>query len=105
MVDIDREISPRLVHGHTQVGTAVKKLFVLDLECFKGILLRAPGQFDPVPNTACVWVGGEFVTADSVDTGGMPIAPGESLYIPVASSGRLFVVSTVEAQDIAWILT
>ncbi len=105
MSDTYRETTKTFIHRHETVGTYVTKLnnntgFVP----VKGILLRAPGSFDPKPNTDCVWVGGAAVTPDSAQaTGGMPIAPGESLHIPSdLIGGDIYLVSTGNNQDIAW---
>ncbi|MEN6406094.1 MAG: hypothetical protein ABFC77_06435 [Thermoguttaceae bacterium] len=71
--------------------------------CNKGVLLRTPGSVDPTPNAVCVWVGGACVTADSDgQTGGMPIPPGESLFVPIDDPSRLWVVSTDANQNVAW---
>ncbi len=106
MAEIYKETARRFIHRHMVVGTSSAKLNNnTDFIPWKGILLRAPGAFDPKPNIACVWVGGAAVTADSAQaTGGMPIAPGESLHIPSdLIEGDIYLVSTDNDQDIAWI--
>ncbi len=105
MSDVYREVARKFIHRHVVVGAAAVQLnnntgFVP----VKGILLRAPGNLDPEPNTACVWIGGASVTADSNPaTGGMPVAPGESLHIPSdLVEGDIYLISTENDQDIAW---
>lgn len=106
MTEIYKETARRFVHRHVTVGTSVVKLNNnTDFTPWKGILLRAPGAFDPNPNIACIWIGGAAVTADSAQaTGGMPIAPGESLHIPSdLIEGDIYLISTENDQDIAWL--
>ena len=46
----------------------------LDFKLCRGILLRAPGAGDLVPNTDIIYIGRACVTADSnPGTGGMPL--------------------------------
>lgn len=102
---IDKETvdANSLRNGHTSVGTTPQKLSDLDTKVVKGILLRCPGSVDPVSNTAPVWIGGPAVTADSTATGGIPILPGSSMMVPLERLDSLWVVSTVNNQDIAWL--
>ena len=94
-----------LIHGHTTVGTSIVQLTTINDSVFKGVLLRCPGSSDPVPNGSPIWVGNIFVTADSTaDSGGLPIAPGEALFIPIDDPSNLYVRSTAAGQDIAWML-
>jgi hypothetical protein len=70
----------------------------------KGILLRAPGSGDDSPNSAPVYVGGAGVTADNMpETGGMPICPGETLFVPLENLELLYAISTAANQQLAWI--
>jgi len=93
-----------LKHGHAVVGATAAKLTLLDFPCMKGVLLRAPGADDPVPNTAPIWIGSSAVTADSdPGTGGIPILPGESFSLPIDNPTDAWVVSTAADQDLAWL--
>lgn len=93
-----------LNHGHKVVGATAVKLTDLAFFCMKGVVIRAPGTDDPVPNTAVIWVGSAAVTADSdPGTGGMPIAPGESIVLPIDDPTTAWVVSTAANQDVAWL--
>lgn len=103
-VEINKETSKTngLQNGHTVVGATPTRL-CLQFPTLRGILVRCPGNNDPVPNDAPIWVGREGVTADSGPRGGMPILPGHNIFIPVDDPSELFCVSTMEDQDIAWI--
>jgi hypothetical protein len=94
----------RIRQGHKTVGTSAVQLTTVSVEMEKGLLLRAPGSTDPVPNTAPIWVGiNEGVTADSNQgSGGMPLVPGASITIPASLANDLWVISTAVSQDIAW---
>lgn len=102
---IDKETvgAGSLRNGHTVVGATPTKLTDLTSTVVKGILLRCPGSVDPVSNTAPVWIGGPSVTADSSETGGIPILPGDSMMVPLERLDSLYVVSTAINQDIAWL--
>lgn len=71
---------------------------------YRGILLRCPGSKDPTPNTRPVWIGRKGVTANSGDTGGMPVVPGSSLFVPIDDPTQLYAVTdTMVDQDLAWL--
>jgi len=87
-------------HGQTTVGVAIVQVIELANVTFtKGILLRAAGDNDPTPNTNVIWVGGPAVTAND----GMPLAPGETLSLPLENGSRLYAISTAADQKLAWI--
>jgi hypothetical protein len=102
-MDIYKEAIGTLLHGHQTVGTTRRQLVDGKYDILKGVLLRAPGSCDPTPNTAAVWVGGKSVTSDSGPTGGMPLTPGESMFLPVDDPTQIYLISTDDNQDIAWI--
>jgi hypothetical protein len=86
MAEITKENATDLFHGHCPVGQTRRRLSEASIPVLKGVLVRAPGVVDPVPNTACVWVGGGAVTASSDEAdGGVPIPPGESLFVPLTT--------------------
>jgi len=59
----------------------------------KGLLVKAPGPTDDAPNTASVFIGnGASVSADQTDAGGFPLAPGESVTLPLDSIDRLYAI-------------
>ena len=100
--DIGKESAHDLFNGHCAAGVVARRLSAESTPCNKGVLLRTPSVVDPVPNTACVWVGGEGVTASNAANGGMPIPPGQTLFVPIDDPARLWVISTDADQDVAW---
>jgi hypothetical protein len=100
-----KETSPasNLCHGHVVVGPTPVPLTALDFKLCRGILLRAPGAGDLVPNTDIIYIGRACVTADSnPGTGGMPLLPGAVLELPLEDPSQLYAVSLSAAQDLAW---
>lgn len=92
-----------LRNGHKTVGATAVQLTPQSIQVEKGILLRAPGSADPVPNTAPIWIGQTpTVESNSTGAGGFPLAPGESISLPVNNPSELYVISTVADQTIAW---
>jgi hypothetical protein len=101
---IVKDTTCKFYHGHKSVGTSPTKIIVPGYKFIKGIVLRAPGDNDPVSNNAPIWIGRADVTANSNEAaGGMPIAPGESLTLPLESGKDLYAISNTANQDIAWI--
>lgn len=101
---IHKESVNKIAHGHVVIGVAKVKIDLGSFTFVKGILFRCPASDDPVANVAPIWIGGSTVTADStVATGGMPIAPGESLFIPFDFDSDLYAISTSASQDLAWL--
>jgi hypothetical protein len=92
-------------YGHKVVGATAVRLTNVSTKMVQGILLRAPGDLDPTPNTHTIWIGNNgSVTADSaVATGGMPLVPGASITIPAQDVNDIWVIAGAAAQDIAWI--
>lgn len=106
-VEITKETVPALAHGHVTVGTSpVRVAARIDQKVFKGILIRAPGASDDTPNTEVIYVGiNSSVTADyDSETGGMPLTPGTSLFVPVENPSTLWAISTSGGQDLAWMV-
>lgn len=103
-VDIANEVVAEFLHGWVDVGTSeVQVAPNVPAEVHKGILVRAPGSTDDVPNTAVVYVGHAGVTAnDEVATGGWPLAPGNSVNIPISDPSELFVISGSVSQHLAY---
>ncbi len=103
LTDIGKEAATALAFGHCPVGITARRLTDTPTPCQKGVLVRAPGSVDPTPNTACVWVGDSRVLASSdQQRGGMPVPPGEALFVPIDDPNRLWAVSTADNQDLAW---
>lgn len=102
-MDVVKEAVEEFFNGHATAGTTKSKLTDLSFPLNKGVLIRCPGGSDPVPNTAPVWIGGQNVTANSnAQTGGVPILPGDVLFIPIDKPSKLWVISTGNNQDVAW---
>ncbi|TXH41137.1 MAG: hypothetical protein E6Q97_38250 [Desulfurellales bacterium] len=93
-------------HGHTTVNT-VRSLAVgteLPDGNYSGVLIKAPGPTDDTPNSVPIYLGHDNVTADYSVSGGFPLAPGESVTLPLRYVSDLYVVSTANNQSIAWFL-
>lgn len=100
-----KETSPNgdLQHGHTVVGPTAVPLTTAPAKFTRGIIVRAPGAGDLVPNTDIVFIGRSAVTADSAEgTGGMPLLPGASMELPLEDPSQVYVISLSPAQDVAW---
>ena len=100
-----KETSPsrELRHGHTVVGRTPVPLTNLSFKFNRGVLVRAPGAADSVPNTDIVFIGGPNVTADTTDTGGLPLVPGNAAELPIEDPSLVYAVSGSESQDLAWL--
>lgn len=70
----------------------------------KGLLIKAPGTTDDTPNTESVFIGRSSVTADWAATGGFPLAPGESITLPIEEVGSLYAISASGSQHLNCIL-
>ena len=104
-MELYRETVKYVANGHTLVGLVATQLSLTTYKINKGVLLRAPGAVDSISNTTAIWVGNQAVTNDSnPDTGGMPIIPGASLFIPIDDITLLYVIAGAVDQDIAWMV-
>lgn len=92
-----------IANGHVRIGKEPAQLTIVNYEVMKGVLLRTPGSGDPEPNTAPIWIGGPNSRADSSLKGGMPLTPGESMFVPIDDITKLWAVSTEDGQDLAWL--
>lgn len=104
-VEILKESVQQWFNGHKSVGLTAVPLTTIGYDLQKGVLIRAPGTGDPTANTTCVWVGrAANVTADSNEqTGGMPIPPGEAVFVPTDDPRKVYLISDDVTQDVAWI--
>jgi len=105
-VEITKETVREMLHGWTTVGTSPVPITPLQLIPYKGILLFAPGTAYPGGgNSAPIWVGGPRVTADQNEgTGGTPIVPGSSLFVPLDKPDIIYVVSNAVTQKLSWMV-
>lgn len=97
VIGISEGVGP--AHGHVVVGTTAAPLVeesVIDVK--KGVLVVAGPN-----NTTTVYLGRKVVTADNaVETGGIPLPPGASLFVPIEDLTALYIISGSAAQDVAW---
>ncbi len=104
MVDINKETVNDLYHGSVDVSTTPTLLADFLSDAYKGVIIRAPSSQDPLPNSACVWVGGPSMTPGTgAATDGMGVAPGESLTIPIADLSKIYVVAAITGQRVQWL--
>ena len=113
MSQIVKETVDVFKHGHTPVGTSAVQLTLgagknlsSPQGMYKGVKIKCPGSTDTIPNTVSVYVGNSGgVTADHVvASGGFPLAPGESITIPIADATKVWFISSAVSQNVAWIL-
>lgn len=104
MANIYREaVDASIQNRNVVVGATAVLVNPLEFKFIKGILLRTPNSDDPTANTAPVWLGNANVTADSaLETGGFPLVPGASLFIPSEFIADLYAISTAASQNLAW---
>jgi len=92
-------------NGWTVVGVVRTQAITKSLPDgnYSGIVIKAPGASDDAPNTVAVYVGTNSVTADqNANTGGFPLAPGESISVPLLSAEDVYVVASSNSQAVAW---
>lgn len=93
--------------GHTAVSVTRARAVGTELPDgnYSGVLFKAPGTDDDTPNTVPIYIGDSKVTADyNASTGGFPLAPGESITLPLKYVAELYVVATANSQSVAWFL-
>jgi len=91
-------------HRNVAVGVTAVKVNPFGFKFTKGIQLYAPGVLDANPNTSTIWLGGANVTADQViETGGFPLVPGSSLFLPSEFVSGLHVISAAASQILTWL--
>jgi hypothetical protein len=105
MTNIQREaVNLNVQNRNIVVGLTAVEVNPFGFRFTKGILLRVPGTLDPVPNTTTIWVGNANVTAGTnIETGGFPLVPGSSLYLPVEFVQGLYAISDAADQKLAWL--
>lgn len=106
MTDIERTSVERIIFGVKSVTASATQLTTEQPSdgVYRGVLLKAPGTTDDTPNTLSVFVGNSKVTADQASTGGFPLAPGESLVLPLTNPSKVYVIATDTAQKINWVM-
>ena len=97
--DVFRETAPNspLTHGGLSVGTSRIQLTSWDKPQIKGVLVQAAPS-----NTANVRIGGKDVNTTFGMHGGLILAPGSSLTVPIEKASDLFCISTENDQHVTW---
>jgi len=105
MSNIYREaVDEQVKNRHVVVGATAVKVNPFGFKFVKGILLRTPGPQDTTPNPVSIWLGNAQVTADNaIETGGFPLVPGSSIFIPAEFVTGLYAISTQASQNLAWL--
>jgi len=105
MTNVYREAVDLLVQNrNVAVGVTAVKVNPLEFKFVKGIQLYAPGSSDVTPNTATIWLGDAGVTANqAIETGGFPLVPGSSLFLPNEFVSGLYVISASASQILTWL--
>jgi len=102
-----KETSPAgdLRYGHATVGPTATPLTPNSIQLVRGVLLRAPGPNDLVPNVDVIYVGLKSVTCSGAvgsATDGLPILPGGAVELPIDDPSLIYVISNTANQDLAW---
>jgi len=93
-----KEVVDKFYYGQELVGALAVQIIGIGYKFMKGVILRAAGDNDPVSNVAPVWIGDADVTVNT----GIPLAPGETLTLPIENCDELYAISTSANQSIAW---
>ncbi len=104
-IDVRREaVNFPIQNRNVAVGVAAVEVNPFGFRFIKGIQLYAPGSSDVTPNTATIWLGNANVTSDQViETGGFPLVPGSSLFLPAEFAADLYVISGSASQILTWL--
>jgi hypothetical protein len=102
-----KETSPAgdLRYGHAVVGQTAVQITPNSIQFVRGILLRAPGPNDLVPNVDVIYVGLKSVTCTGAvgsATDGLPILPGGAVELPIDDPSLIYAISNTANQDLAW---
>jgi hypothetical protein len=102
-----KETSPshELRYGHAAVGPTAVPLTPNSIKCVRGVLVRAPGPNDLVPNTDVCFIGLKSVTCTGAvgsATDGLPLLPGGAVELPIDDPSMVYVISNTANQDVAW---
>lgn len=85
------------------VGSSATQLMAtlnVALGVLKGILIKAPGSTDDVPNDKSVFIGRSNVTTST----GFPLAPGESVVLPIEAASSVYAVASDTSQKLCIIV-
>lgn len=99
-VDVTSAVTGTLDHGSNQdIDTAAEQITATSFACKFGVTLRAPSD-----NTSTLWIGNSDVTVGgTAATDGIPLYPGDSLFLPVSNSNIPYAIASANNQKIYWI--
>lgn len=99
-VDVTSAVTSTLDHGSNQdIDTAAEQITSTSFACKFGVTLRAP-----IDNTSTLWIGNSDVTVGgTASTDGIPLYPGDSLFLPVSNSNIPYAIASANNQKIYWV--
>lgn len=99
-VDVASAVSGTMDHGSNRdVDTSAEQITSTSFACKFGLTLRASES-----NTGIIYIGNSDVTAGTTDaTDGMPLSPGDSLFLPVTNSNIPYAIASANNQIIYWV--
>lgn len=99
-VDVTSAVTSTMDHGSNQdIDTSAEQITATSFACKFGVTLRAD-----TTNTAIIWIGNSDVTVGgTAATDGMPLSPGDSLFLPVTNSNIPYAIASANNQKIYWI--
>ncbi len=98
--DVADESAPTFDHGsNLAVGTSAEVLTATSFDCQKGVVVKAAAA-----NTGIIYVGNSDVTAGSAAaTDGFPLSAGDSVEVETDNPNLIFVIASVDAEDVFWL--
>lgn len=99
-VDVASAVTGTIDHGsNLDVDAAAEQITATSFACKFGVTLRAD-----VTNPGIVYIGNSDVTNGSTAaTDGIPLSPGDSLFLPVSNSNIPYAIGAVANNKIYWI--
>lgn len=99
-VDVTSAVTGTIDHGSNQdIDTAAEQITATSFACKFGVTLRADSA-----NTGTIYIGNSDVTVSgTAATDGIPLYPGDSLFLPVTNSNIPYAIASANNQKIFWI--
>ena len=98
-VDIGIETASSFTNGATIIGTSAIQVIAPGRKVNKGVQLKSH-----VGNTATIFIGKKGVTAlTDVNTDGLPLDPGEGIFIPVEDISLIYAIASAVSQRLTFI--
>lgn len=91
-------VTKTLIHGQTTVGTSAVQLTTNAEVLVKGVLIKAAAA-----NSASIFVGKAGVAATGATNGGLALAAGEGIFIPVEDASTIWLISTTGSQGVSFL--